>query len=225
MLKSRRKYIWLLLILLGIGIVSLGRNLGLEWQARKNGTVRGLLTEIPCAPPCWQSFSPGTTVEKSTVIQKLRRIPGIGAVWENEIASAEGVSIMWLWNDNPLLNLFSPSWPGYNNIYLDQDDTLISITLNLDFELTIAELIDKYGIPESIGSVVTGIPQPGSGSISLFYPQHGLICQVEVFPDYRPVLEPNSIVYKVVYQSPGFALDSGFEQPWIGYGELEVLKP
>lgn len=151
-------------------------------------------------------------------------MPGVGEVWERELqTSTDGVVINWFWNKNPLLNFFSPSWHGYNSIYLSDTGLLNAITLSVDFELTVADLIDKYGVPEAVGPIVTGTPKPSSSSMNFFYPQYGLICRVEVLPDYEPVLEPNSRVYEVVYQLKDYELDSKFIRPWLGYGELEIL--
>ena len=216
----------LLICMVGIVILGLGYDLWQQWYVRREGMTLGLLTGTPCAPPCWQGFSPGTILEKATLVRQLRRMPGVGEVWERELqTSTGGIVINWFWNKNPLLNLFSPPWPGYNSIYLSDTGLLNGITLSVDFELTVAELIDKYGIPEATGPVVTGTPKPSSGSMNFFYPQYGLICRVEVLPDYQPVLDPNSIVYEVVYQLKNFELDPKFKQPWPGYGELEISGP
>lgn len=216
----------LLVCLVGVVILGLGYDLWRQWYARREGMTLGLMTGDPCAPPCWQGFYPGTIVERANVLRKLRQMPGIGAVWERELlTSTGGVVIHWRWNNNPILNLLLPQWPGYNNIYVSKTGLLHSITLSVDFELTVAELIDKYGIPEATGLVVTGTPTPSSGAMNLYYPQHGLICRIEVLPDYKPVLEPNSRVYEVVYQPKDYALDPKFTQPWPGYGELEILGP
>ena len=207
----------LLVCLVGIVVLGLGHHLWQQWHARREGMTRGLLTGDPCAPPCWQGFSPGTVVEKEAVIRKLRRMPGVGEVWERELqAGTGGVVIHWFWKT---------PWSGYNSIYLSNTGLLNAITLSVDFELTVADLIDEYGVPEAIGPVVTGTPKPGSGAVNFFYPQYGLICRVEVLPDYKPVLGPDSRVYAVVYQSKDYALDPKLTRPWPGYGELEVSAP
>ena len=217
---------WLLIALAGITLLILGYDLWQQWRARQEGMTRGLLTGIPCAPPCWQGFTPGTVVEKAAVLRRLRRMPGVGHLWERELLiSAGGTTINWFWNDNPLLNGFSPPWPGYNDIYLSDKGVIQGITLSLDFKLTVAELLDEYGIPEATGPVVTGTPKPSSGSMAFFYPQYGLICRVEVLPSHQPVLDPNSRVYEVIYQPKNFELDPRFKQSWPGYGELEISGP
>jgi len=216
----------LLICLVGIVILGLGYDLWQQWHARREGMTFGLMTGIPCAPPCWQGFTPGTVVEETAALRRLRRMPGVGAVWENELlTSTGGAEIRWRWNNNPIVNLFLPHWPGYNEFYLSETGLLNGITLSLDFELTVAELIDKYGIPEATGPVLTGRPKPSSGSMAFFYPQYGLICRVEVLPSHQPVLDPNSRVHEVVYQPKNFELDPKFKQPWPGYGELEISGP
>jgi len=223
---NRRAVRWLLFALAGMVLLILGYDLWQQWRARQEGMTRGLLTGIPCAPPCWQGFTAGTVVEKTAVFRRLRRMPGVGDLWERErLISAGGTNINWFWNDNPLLNGFSPPWPGYNSIILSNKGVIEGITLSLDFKLTVAELLDKYGIPEAAGLVVTGTPKPSSGSMNLFYPQYGLICRVEVLPSHRPVLEPDSAIYECSYQPENYGLDPEFMQPWPGYGELKVSGP
>ncbi len=219
---NRRTVRLLLVGLIVIVILGLGYDLGQQYSARQEGMTKGLLTGVPCAPPCWQGFTPGTVAEKTAVLRRLRRMPGVGEVWVRELPRE--TIIKWFWNNNPLLNVFLPPWPGYNSIILSNKGVINGIALSLDFKLTVAEMLDKYGIPEATGPVVTGTPKPSSGSMSFFYPQHGLLCRVEVLPSHQPVLEPGSIVYECAYQPKNFELDPEFI-PWPGYGELEISGP
>ncbi|GEM_PF-1458971 len=219
---------FLLIGLIIVGLLGWGYTRWQRWQASKAGLTIGLLSGEPCAPPCWQGFTPGTVVDKATVLRRLRRMPGIDTVWERELPiSVGGVEINWKWERKPPREPDASSWQGYNynNILLSDGDVLKVITLSLDFRLTVAELIDQYGIPPATGPVVPGTPTPGSASMLLFYPQEGMMCRVEVLPDFRPVLKPDSIVYEVIYYPRDSDLDLAHTLPWPGYGELDLAEP
>jgi len=156
-------------------------------------------------------------MDRGVIIHQLQRMPGVGPV------RADGPSIKWFWN----------RWPGYNSIYVEWDGVVQSISLSVDFELTVEEIISRYGLPDATNAVPFGYSDDMYIAMNLFYPQHGFYCKARVLPYDRPVLEPRSVVYEVLYIIPADSIETWFGsnadkmhlQPWPGYGELAVASP
>ncbi len=215
-MKSIRIGYWtVLLIVLGmlIGV------LALVWLYPKETGDKSILTDIPCAAPCWYGIVPGTLMEKGEIIQLLETLPNMGHVWENNTSG--GTAIMWFWEQRPWRET------GYNSVFL-VDGTVHNISLSFDFELTVEDILDKYGLPEAINATwVEGSDYAYIG-VNLFYPTQGLQLRVRL-PD-RPVLEPTLSIFEVVYTVPADSLETweeskGYDlelQPWTGYGEIDI---
>lgn len=214
---NRRAVRWLLIALAGITLLILGYDLWQQWRARQEGMTRGLLTGVPCAPPCWQGFTPGRVVDRDGLARQLRKLPGVSSVRE------DGNTLKWLWNTQR----------GVNSICIGQDNSIQSISLQVDFELTVEEIIGKYGLPDAINAAPFGYGENVYILMNLFYPQHGLTCRVQVLPYDHPALEPHSVVYEVTYTPTAESVEAWFGakvedmslQPWPGYGELKVSGP
>ena len=183
----------------------------------REGTVMGILTDEPCAPPCWQGITPGTVVNHQTILRQLRRMPGTTSV------RRDGNAVKWLWADRP----------GVNAIYIGVDDVVQSISLQVDFELTVGDIIRKYGPPDAVNAAPFGYGEDTYVLLNLFYPRHGLTCRVRVVPHSHPVLKPHSVVYEVTYSTTAESVEAWFGDkvedmclyPWPGYGELEIPCP
>lgn len=212
----QRKYLSLAVItmvIIGIGGVILWMYL----TTPQGGAVDGILTDEPCAPPCWQGITPGDVVDRNALAKQLRRLSSVRSVRE------DGNTLKWLWNTQR----------GVNSIYIGQDNAIQNITLQVDFELTVEDMIGKYGLPEAINAAPFGYGEDVYILMNLFYPQHGLTCRVQVLPYNHPVLEPHSTVYEVTYTTTVESVEVWFDtkaedmslQPWPGYGELEISGP
>lgn len=194
---------WVLII--GVGMM-------LWIRSQPENAVGGILTDRPCAPPCWQGITPGMVATRDELTRRLRRIPGVKTIWEN------GPCVMWLWD----------RWEGYSSICVDQDNVVRSISLSVDFDLTVKEIIDKYGPPDATNAVYGGVPEHPYVAMNLLYPVHGMWVRAKVLPDYNPTLEPTTKVYEVLYVAPSDSLENwpGVDitnlhlQPWPGYGAL-----
>ena len=157
-------------------------------------------------------------MEKAEVIELLETVPSVGSIWESQDGLIEWVWKQWPWEGT-----------GYNSIYL-MEGRVQNINLSIAFELTVEEVLDKYGFPEATFAAQAGIPEdPYVGSI-LFYPRRGIEFGARVLPDYAPILEPTSRVFEATYMIPAESLESwqeswdpGALKPWPGYGELESV--
>ncbi len=212
--QSRHRSVLVLLVILAIvGILSI---VGLLTRWYLKSTVdRSVLTDSPCAAPCWEGVVPGTAMDEDEVLELLKELPSVGRVWKNR-------SIMWHWKEWP--------WEGqsYNSIFL-MGTVVNNITLYFAFDLTVEEIVDKYGIPETVSVTQVGIPYAHI-AVHFFYPTRGLTFKAEVFPDYDPVLKPTTRVSKAVYTAPVDSFEDWQDsfpdlhlQPWPGYGKLEEV--
>ena len=156
-------------------------------------------------------------VHRPALIRQLRKIPGVRSVQE------DGNIAKWFWHNRH----------GVNTIYIGQDNVIQSISLQVDFELTIEDIIARYGTPDAINAAPFGYGENVYVLMNLFYPRHGLTCRVKVLQYSHPVLEPQSLVYEITYSTTAESIETWFGakaqdmylQSWPGYGELEVLGP
>lgn len=198
-------------------------------QAFKGGMVSGILTGRPCAPPCWHGITPGMTIDRSAVIRSLQRMLAVEIVREEVVQN--GYCIRWFWKRSPGANFICTDWEG----------SVKAISLSVDFDLIVADIIGKYGVPAATNAAPityaeevyldnrVHIVDKWYIMMNLFYPQYGFDCSAKVLPFDHPVLEPQTEVYEVVYYVPVDSLESWLSEraesmrlrPWPGYGELD----
>lgn len=213
----KRKYSLFAFTILIIIVGIVGMMLWMYLPTTQGEAVGGILSDEPCAPPCWQGITPGTVVDRLVLVQQLRKISSIRSVQE------DGNTVKWFWNNQR----------GVNTIYIGRDNVVQSISLQVDFELTVEDIIGKYGPPDAVNAAPFGYGENVYILMNLFYPQHGLTCRIQVLPYNNPVLEPHSVVYEVTYSTTAESVYSWFSakaedmylQPWPGYGELDILGP
>jgi hypothetical protein len=177
---------------------------------------RSILTDDPCAPPCWQGVVPGNTMTKEEVIELLETLPNVGSIWESYPGGIDWVWRQWPWEGT-----------GYNGVDL-AESRVHNISLSIAFELTVEEILDKYGPPDATNAVLAGVHRNYIG-MSLLYPTQGLWLKARL-SDYRPVLDPTTRIYMAHYLIPADSLESWLGpdmaymqlQPWPGYGEIDV---
>ncbi len=212
--RSSRRPMSILLVILAVVGTLFTTGLLVRWYL-KSTVDRSVLTDSPCAAPCWEGVVPGTAMDEDEVLELLHELPSVGRVWKN-------TAIMWYWKE----------WPwegqGYNSIFL-MGTVVNNINLYFAFELTVEEIVNKYGIPELVSVTEVGTPQ-AYVAVHLFYPTKGLSFKAKVFPDYDPVLKPTTRVFEAVYTAPVDSLEAWQDsfsylhlQPWPGYGKLEEV--
>ena len=206
----------MLLLVVGVMVIVLA----LTWLYSERIVDRSILTDSPCAAPCWQGIMPGTLVEEEATIQLLETLPNVSYVWVNRLPT--GTNILWFWKQ----------WPwrqtGYNSVFL-VGGVVHHVSLSVDFELTVEEILDKYGLPEATNYGPPLLPEEPYMWMTLFYPTQGLQFRAEVLTLTEPVLEPTTRISEILYLVPAESLESWLGsdihsmdlQPWPGYGELE----
>jgi len=217
--KTKRIGCRLLLIVVGVMAIVLA----LLWLYSERVVDRSILTDSPCAAPCWQGIVPGTSMEEEEIIGILETLPYVDMGSVRQDSLPKGRAISWWWNH----------WPwrrtGYNSVFLI-GDVVHHITLSsVDFELTIEEILDKYGFPEATIYGPPLLPEEPYIWMTLFYPTRGLQFRANVYTRFEPILEPKTRIEEIVYLVPAESIESWREahfdlplQPWPGYGELEV---
>lgn len=100
-----------------------------------------LLTDDPCAAPCWNNITPGIS-DENDVHRQLEDSPFVrkGSV-EHSLTEQDGIP----------LTTFSWQAQGKpkNWIYL-RDGKVLRVRINLDYALTLDEIVEKHGPPEAV---------------------------------------------------------------------------
>jgi hypothetical protein len=208
-------YSILVLLIIVVGMVTART---LTWLYSERVADRSILTDSPCTAPCWQGIVPGTSTEREGIIQILETMPNVRSIRQYPS------EIRWRWKQRPWRKT------GYNSVYL-VGGIVHHITLSVDFELTVEEILSKYGLPETTNAVLSGVPDHLYVGMNLLYPAQGLWFRAKVLPYYAPVLEPTTKVFEIMYSTPAESLESWLGsdiddmhlQLWPGYGELEEV--
>lgn len=145
---------------------------------------RSILTDDPCAAPCWQGITPGETPldEAFDILTELGYEPRYVGNWGNQIGWVSPLGYPESGLQRIASQLFSLQIVGPVG-FLD---------VALEFDLTLGEVMDKYGIPEkyhlykSEGTLVGGGHTPVV-AVFFYYAQRGL-----VFAAFLPISDPGS---------------------------------
>ena len=197
--------------------------LALTWLYSEKIVDRSILTDSLCAAPCWQGIVPGTPMEEEEIIRILETLPYVDISSVRQDSLPRGRAISWWWKH----------WPwrrtGFNRVFL-VGGVVHHITLSVEFELTVEQILDKYGVPEAANYGPPPLPEEPYMWMNLLYPTQGLWFRAEVYTRVDPVLQPTTRVFEVTYSVPADSLESWLGsdmdamnlQPWPGYGKLEV---
>lgn len=205
-----------------------------QWQTvhLRNTLVDSLFSDVPCAAPCWQGIVPGET-SRSQAMQILRTNPYVRSDSLEEAGTIEAGGVTWWW-----------SIPGrrLQSSVLWKNDIVQEITLGLTYNLTVDQVVSRFGPPESLDAGVGGVPEHQYWIINLYYPDQGI--QFKAYTsEFSSLLEPSTEVGVVMYFVPtsleervantyayGEKDESGqyivvshimnLMRPWRGYGEL-----
>lgn len=214
-LTARTVGLWLLAASVCVGVVILA----LCWWARylEHTTDKSLLTDVPCAAPCWQGIMPGVSTEVE-VRQILETNPYVqGEIWEGHY---EG------WR---VINWHPSRGRGITNHMLFRHGVAYLIRLGIVYDLTVEEILEKYGPPEAILVDVGGLPERAYTAIYLYYPSKGLEFTASA-PLGELEIQPTTKVVWAVYCAPT-SFDNSILfpeelakdlQPWEGYGEVKI---
>jgi hypothetical protein len=110
---------------------------------------RSLLTGEPCQPPCWQGLTPGvSTQEEVEEFLRTSELVDQTSIFRGEVTRGRGevvgTTIQW-WSTANMSN--SPRQFGNHSVI--KDGMLQYMTIWLDCEVTLEDLLERYGPPPS----------------------------------------------------------------------------
>ena len=149
--------------------------------------AQGLLTGEPCGPPCFQGLVPGSSTEDD-VRQFLRSgdyAVGPYAVFQR----THGGVLVMMWDRRGL--------GGQKNEFQIQDDVLSLMSMYVDSDVTLEQVVNRYGAPSKFEA---GLNLSGRvyTLVSLFYREDGMMLDLYLY-DNVPQLKPETEVARVWY--------------------------
>lgn len=200
---------------------------------------KSLLEGQPCTVPCWYNIVPGISTE-TDVRSELEKNPTVRKrSVEYDQTSVDGIPLeVFSWTG---------SGTGLNRLYL-QNGIVIRIDLRIQYDLTLEDLVNKYGAPEQVYTRLSGTDF-WNYLVVFSYPSLGIQVssfQSRIDPD-KFVVQPgigllseSFVVNDVVYFEPMsyqdmlinvfFLGEDGAEywmrnsHPWQGFGQTPLAK-
>jgi len=187
-----------------------------------------LRTLQPCAPPCWQGIIPGHS-NTADVRRILPSLPFISPGSIEEFSNPQEHEIYFSWSYGAILVV---------------NDTVVHIDTQPGFRLELGEVVERFGPPERFFPRNVRGPHGSYYTISLYYPDKGLVFNTPNLPglpldakEYS--VRPDFSVYSVDYLAPGtveelirqleppstvdFAIQNSL--PWQGFGTFPGSLP
>jgi hypothetical protein len=159
-----------------------------------------LLTGKPCEPPCWQGLVPelSTEIDVNTFLETSKFVDH-ESISRGDISTGSGdvIGIRVQWRSSA-----SDHGAQGANSFDIEGGVLRSIETYLDFEVTLEELLERYGPPTRLRARFAEI-QRVDAEVTLYYPELGLIARLYIEPsDEQFELQPGCAIQRVWYFSP-----------------------
>ena len=169
-----------------------------------------LLSQDPCAPPCFQ----GITAGKTTFTDALDIIKKNTTAFSNVQSQDKPPQAVWSTKDGETCC----------QIVANADTGVIDIILvRVKPNMTVSQVIAKYGNPKYVSAVDY---TPDESAITLIFPDAGLVTWV-VPGDAKSTVTENSPIVAVLYltaQKLAEQIDMAALQGWDGYKDYQVYK-
>ena len=205
----------LVLILLSFSVSVTWKNL---WRDNS------ILTREPCGPPCWMGITPG----KTTADDAYKILDSSSIIKRNSLkrnGSLETGGLLWKWRASGKRISPGLSW---------EDGVVDKIVLGVNIEISVSEILELYGDPDTITIANGGIPEAWYFIIVLHYPRVGIDFNAYT-GEFDSQLNPSTNVEVVTYYPPttlnelmdqmitksGYTVDDF--QSWVGYGDIPSL--
>ena len=155
----------------------------------------------PCAPPCWQGLTPGesTATDAIDVLKSLSFVQE-DSILRRDLGALDRETIDWH---------SSVSNGGSGYIILNSEDKIASIVIDLEYKLTLQELIDGLGEPDAF-SVLHN--PPTCQEVSVVWLDAGLTAWPTIVSTRgdNPLIEPERTIRTVEYSAPATTLEEFF---------------
>jgi len=188
-----------------------------------------LLTDDPCAAPCWHNIIPGVSDEEDVRTQ-LERSPFVKEGTLFRSVDERGVHFVWKSTAGPWNRWFREA---ENWLWL-RDDKVVWIDLFVEYSLSLGEVVEKYGSPEGV-SISWHTADFIALRVSLYYPRRGILFSVFEFLDEGGIermkrgvalVSEDMKVNRVRYFVPDSIEGEQYMriQEWRGFGEYKAKK-
>ena len=195
-----------------------------------------LLTGEPCEPPCWHGLTPGVSTEDE-VNDFLRssELVDQSSIFRGEVTrdrgEVVGTTMQW-WSTANMSSL--PRQLGNNSVIMQ--GLLQYLTIWLDSEVTLQDLLERYGDPDKFTAWLEPVDPPRV-VVVLLYPRHGFEATLTI-PRDDVQLRPESEIVRVWYFRSASQIEDylrlcreiGYPcasedtlQEWHGYGPIDLI--
>jgi hypothetical protein len=184
-----------------------------------------LLTGDPCEPPCWQGLTPGVSTEEE-VYEFVRTSELVDQTTlyirnrTDDTGEVVGVAVHWRSRAN-----MAGVPRQFGNSFMVRDGVVQAIMVFLDCEVTLADLLERYGEPHRWSVTWVSLEMPDL-DVTLYYPDHGFAAQLTLPADdtwLRPESSVDLVRYYVVV-SPADFLELGPEAGYFYAYEADSLR-
>jgi len=172
----------------------------------------GLLSSHPCGPPCFWNILPGTTT-KNQVNEILKEMNILETCKSFDYTSESGMrgikcSSFAVTLDNKL-------------------DIVSGVGFSPAISITVGEIIDKFGSPNSVLVSPLGLPESDpKTSMTLYYDALHMSIRLSEANANVYEIDPNTIVLSIGYNDEHSYLSiKRYYSDWLGYGTYEIWKP
>jgi hypothetical protein len=192
-----------------------------------------LLTGQPCGPPCWQGLSAGVSTEEE--VERFLATSGLvdrNSIYRGSLSRGEqtvGTSVQWR-------SAANVQGAQAMNSFDIEGGMLRDMTIYLDAEVALEQLLGRYGPPEKYLAALLGVHFT-SVRVSLFYPEDGFVARVELPRDDASLYHDTNVASVWYFQSAPLDrflelgrdighFSAGVEREalsdWQGYGQVQV---
>jgi hypothetical protein len=195
---------------------------------------KSFMTDIPCAPPCWQNLTPemSTRTDVESFIKDL-------SPSEKETLAGSGVMPPSLWD------FFGGgrkmySWTNRLEVARRievEHNRVVFIVVGIDFVLPLETVVAHFGTPEYIFTQVTYYHHAGMFyELEVYYPHQGIVFRSVLDAQETGEVRPDMLADEVCFFAPGdlenyfkgAGYTSGYMdkhmrsiKPWPGFGRIQ----
>jgi hypothetical protein len=166
---------------------------------QSQSAVEDLMSDTPCAPPCWQGITPGQTTEQEAIdilLADTRSDYILSPSVSKREATRETI-VNWVIKDAKM-----PSEVSVLSSLSIWDGKVHDISLKLDAGLTVQRVIDQWGKPKKSFVYVYGRHML-HGWAKLCYPEQGIEFTAHLpFDQTSLSLDPNDQVVFAFFYAP-----------------------
>lgn len=191
---------------------------------------RGLTTGELCAAPCWQNITPGETSyqDADAILKSLTIIQFDRLDYSQDNATVDGID----WK-----SALSPTWAEGHIDF--QKSVTWKITFDVEYPLTVGQVIDSLGEPEYIGLlpyIYPDAPAPPCDNVTLLWMKRGVEVLLPVIDERKLpasawLIQPDTPIVRAHYFPPTYDIDDlvrtdtglfslNVYQEWYGYDQI-----